>query len=267
MELTHDPSLIPTAVEELLRLVTPVFAWKRKAKEAARIGDVEVPEGANVLLLLGSANHDDAVFADPERDRPAARERAQPPRVRPRHPLLPRRVAGAAGGAGRARGADRAAAGARARARPGVRLLRRTRRSARRPRCTCAGRCRSCALEACTDVSRVGGKALSLGTMLRAGFPVPDGFAVTTSAFAAGRVPEAEIRAAYAALGDDVPVAVRSSATSEDARRRLVRGPVRHVPVGDRRRRGAPPRRALLGLDEHRPRARLPARPAASTSR
>jgi pyruvate,water dikinase len=52
--------------------------------------------------------------------------------------------------------------------------------------------------------------------MLRAGFPVPRGFAVTTYAFATGRVPEAEIRAAYAALGDDVPVAVRSSATSED---------------------------------------------------
>jgi cytochrome P450 len=32
VELTHDASLIPTAVEELLRLVTPVFAWKRKAK-------------------------------------------------------------------------------------------------------------------------------------------------------------------------------------------------------------------------------------------
>jgi pyruvate,water dikinase len=72
-------------------------------------------------------------------------------------------------------------------------------------------------LEDCTDVEQVGGKALSLGTMIRAGFPVPDGFAVTTSAFASGRVPEAEIRAAYAALGDDVAVAVRSSATSEDA--------------------------------------------------
>src|SRR6185503_10049712 len=66
VELTRDPSLIPTAVEELLRLVTPVFAWKRRAKEDTSIGDVAVPEGANVLLLLGSANHDDAVFAEPE---------------------------------------------------------------------------------------------------------------------------------------------------------------------------------------------------------
>ena len=65
-ELCADPALAPAAVEELLRVATPVFAWKRRTRRAARIGDVEVPEGANVLLLLGSANHDPAVFADPE---------------------------------------------------------------------------------------------------------------------------------------------------------------------------------------------------------
>jgi cytochrome P450 len=66
-ELCADPALAPAAVEELLRVATPVFAWKRRTRRAARIGDVEVPEGANVLLLLGSANHDGDVFADPER--------------------------------------------------------------------------------------------------------------------------------------------------------------------------------------------------------
>ena len=45
VELTHDAELIPTAVEELLRLVTPVFAWKRKAKAAARVGDGRHPRG------------------------------------------------------------------------------------------------------------------------------------------------------------------------------------------------------------------------------
>jgi cytochrome P450 len=65
--LCEDPALIPGAVEELLRAGPPVFAWKRKTKRAARIGDVELPEGANVLLVLGSANRDEAVFADPER--------------------------------------------------------------------------------------------------------------------------------------------------------------------------------------------------------
>jgi cytochrome P450 len=62
--LCHDPGLIPTAVEELLRLCSPVLAVKRKATAAATIGGVELPAGAKVLLLLGSANHDEAVFAD-----------------------------------------------------------------------------------------------------------------------------------------------------------------------------------------------------------
>jgi cytochrome P450 len=66
-ELCADPSLIPTAVEGMLRLSTPVFAWKRKVKKPATIGgSVEVQPGDNVLLLLGSANHDGEVFADAE---------------------------------------------------------------------------------------------------------------------------------------------------------------------------------------------------------
>ncbi len=66
-ELCADPARAPAAVEEMLRVATPVFAWKRKAKTAARIAGVEIPEGANVLLLLGSANHDADVFPEPER--------------------------------------------------------------------------------------------------------------------------------------------------------------------------------------------------------
>ncbi|WP_405057745.1 PEP-utilizing enzyme [Kribbella sp. NBC_01505] len=81
-----------------------------------------------------------------------------------------------------------------------------------------------------------GGKAVNLGILLRGGFPVPDGFCVTTAAYReiepaggtaderrdailATAVPagiERAIRAAYAGLGSDVPVAVRSSATAED---------------------------------------------------
>ncbi|QYN40214.1 phosphoenolpyruvate synthase [Pseudonocardia sp. DSM 110487] len=85
---------------------------------------------------------------------------------------------------------------------------------------------------------RVGGKAANLGELLAAGFPVPPGFAVTTAAYrrvaetldlsdpgrardalAGAELPAAAaeaVRAAYAALGADVPVAVRSSATAED---------------------------------------------------
>ncbi|MGV9310605.1 PEP/pyruvate-binding domain-containing protein [Streptomyces sp. NPDC003691] len=91
-----------------------------------------------------------------------------------------------------------------------------------------------------TMTALVGGKAANLGELLRAGFPVPPGFAVTTDAYRTvtatrelpGLTPGAARRAlleapvppevydavvtAYRALGDGVPVAVRSSATAED---------------------------------------------------
>jgi cytochrome P450 len=60
--LCRDPGLITNAVEELLRFCTPVLAAKRKVTQATAIGEAELPAGANVLLLLGSANHDQAVF-------------------------------------------------------------------------------------------------------------------------------------------------------------------------------------------------------------
>jgi cytochrome P450 len=65
-ELCADPSLIPAAVEELLRLCGPVLAIKRKVKRQAEVGGVTIPEDAKVLLMLGSANHDAAVFAHAE---------------------------------------------------------------------------------------------------------------------------------------------------------------------------------------------------------
>ena len=84
------------------------------------------------------------------------------------------------------------------------------------------------------DLPRVGGKAANLGELIAAGLPVPGGFCVTTAAYASAAVgvdphdpaqarsvlasapvPDA-VAAAYRALGADVPVAVRSSATAED---------------------------------------------------
>ena len=65
----------------------------------------------------------------------------------------------------------------------------------------------------CRDASLVGGKAVGLGALIAAGLPVPEGFAIPV-----GVNDERTIAAAYRALGDDVPVAVRSSATAEDAK-------------------------------------------------
>lgn len=66
------------------------------------------------------------------------------------------------------------------------------------------------------DLERIGGKAAGLAVLIAAGERVPAGFCLTTDAFEAGRIPREEVEAAYAALGEDVPVAVRSSATAED---------------------------------------------------
>lgn len=62
--LCRDAALIPMAVEELLRICSPVLAVKRRVRQATVLGGAELPAGANVLILIGSANHDETVFAD-----------------------------------------------------------------------------------------------------------------------------------------------------------------------------------------------------------
>ena len=65
--LLANPALIGGAVDETLRFSPSIVAWRRKALKDAKIGDVVVPKGSNILLLLGSANRDEATFAEPER--------------------------------------------------------------------------------------------------------------------------------------------------------------------------------------------------------
>lgn len=65
--LVDDPKVIPNAIEEILRMSPSIVAWRRKAMVEAQVGDVTVPEGANLLLVMGSANRDSAHFDDPDR--------------------------------------------------------------------------------------------------------------------------------------------------------------------------------------------------------
>lgn len=65
--IVADPSLIPNAVEEVLRFASSVVCWRRRAKVPVTIAGVEIPEGANLLLALGAANRDPAHFAEPDR--------------------------------------------------------------------------------------------------------------------------------------------------------------------------------------------------------
>ncbi|WP_433277955.1 cytochrome P450 [Pseudonocardia xinjiangensis] len=64
--LCADPSLITNAVEEVLRFDTSVLAWRRITTQPVRIGDVDVPAGAKLMLLLGSADRDADRFPDPD---------------------------------------------------------------------------------------------------------------------------------------------------------------------------------------------------------
>jgi cytochrome P450 len=64
--LCADPSLIPGAVEECLRLSPSVSAWRRVAKEDVQVSGVTIPAGAKILMVIASANHDSSVFEAPE---------------------------------------------------------------------------------------------------------------------------------------------------------------------------------------------------------
>lgn len=64
--IAADPSLIPGAVQEILRYDSSVISWRRKARREVEIAGVKVPADGELLLLLGAANHDDEVFEDPE---------------------------------------------------------------------------------------------------------------------------------------------------------------------------------------------------------
>ena len=65
--LLDDPSLLPTAVEEMLRWVTPVMAFKRTAQRDVELSGQPVREGDRVIIWYTSANRDDAHFTDPDR--------------------------------------------------------------------------------------------------------------------------------------------------------------------------------------------------------
>lgn len=62
--LRADPSLLPTAVEEILRWTTPVKHFCRTATEPREIGGTTVDKGELVLLSYPSANRDAEVFED-----------------------------------------------------------------------------------------------------------------------------------------------------------------------------------------------------------
>lgn len=64
--LRSDPSLVPAAVEELMRWDTPLQLFERWALEDVAIHGVTVPRGSEFGLIFGSANRDPSVFDEPD---------------------------------------------------------------------------------------------------------------------------------------------------------------------------------------------------------
>ncbi|WP_436527263.1 cytochrome P450 [Actinoplanes sp. HUAS TT8] len=64
--LVADRGLVPTAVEEFLRYDSPLHLFVRTASADVVVGGVTVPAGAEVAALLGAANRDPLVFAEPD---------------------------------------------------------------------------------------------------------------------------------------------------------------------------------------------------------
>ncbi|MGW0711008.1 cytochrome P450 [Streptomyces sp. NPDC002643] len=65
--LRADHSLVPAAVEELMRYDTPLQLFERWVLDDIEIDGTTIPRGAEIAMLFGSANHDPAVFDTPEK--------------------------------------------------------------------------------------------------------------------------------------------------------------------------------------------------------
>jgi cytochrome P450 family 142 subfamily A polypeptide 1 len=67
--LTDDLSLLPNAIEEMLRWTAPVKNMARTITSDIDFHGAQLKQGEKVILLFESANFDEAVFGDPEKFR------------------------------------------------------------------------------------------------------------------------------------------------------------------------------------------------------
>ena len=68
-QLAENPDIIPNAIEELLRWETPVMGVARVAVEDTELGGCPVHQGDHVMIMIGSANTDEAEFPDADQVR------------------------------------------------------------------------------------------------------------------------------------------------------------------------------------------------------
>jgi len=66
-KLIQDPSLVPSAVEEIVRYVSPVISFARTATRDTELRGQKIREGEKILMIYPAANRDPRVFAEPDR--------------------------------------------------------------------------------------------------------------------------------------------------------------------------------------------------------
>jgi len=67
VDVRADPSLLPGAVEEILRWANPLHYFRRTAAEDTELAGTKIAAGEKVAMLYTSANRDEDVFTDPQR--------------------------------------------------------------------------------------------------------------------------------------------------------------------------------------------------------
>ena len=65
--LRERPELVPNAVEEVVRLASPIRSFSRYIAQDTELSGVSLPEGGRMMVVYGAANRDDSVFEDPDR--------------------------------------------------------------------------------------------------------------------------------------------------------------------------------------------------------
>lgn len=66
VQLKQDPTLINNAVNEAVRLGTPIRSFSRHTSRDVEIADVLIPRGERVMMLFASANRDERTFPEPD---------------------------------------------------------------------------------------------------------------------------------------------------------------------------------------------------------
>ncbi len=65
-EVCADPSLIPNAIEEVLRFNSSQISWRRITTQDTEIAGYDIPAGTSILMNFASANRQDNIWDDPD---------------------------------------------------------------------------------------------------------------------------------------------------------------------------------------------------------